>query len=205
MANAGSGRIRLDLDEVAFERLAAAATGLTRHEAENAFARAMVDGSLGEDDVRLVLEEKRQIVRQSGLLEFLPSGGTLADVGGLENLKRWLGRRSGVGRSVMTFTGYRVERLRDAATAGRDDVANLLGATDLLVDGPYLRDRHDPDRPWVGSTNQRFHLLTDRYRGLAPPVDRQPDRIEIRVLADGQVAVNGWASAGDLDDLLSGL
>jgi ATP-dependent 26S proteasome regulatory subunit len=92
-ANAVSGRIRIDVDAGARERLVQAAAGLTLHEAENAFARAMVDGSLSIDDVDLVLEEKRQTIRKSGLLEFVPVEVSLADVGGLENLKRWLGRR----------------------------------------------------------------------------------------------------------------
>ncbi len=94
-ANSASGRITMDLDDGGLERLVGAATGLTRHEAENAFARAMADGALAEEDVRLVLEEKRQIIRKSGLLEFLHSEVTLADVGGLDNLKRWLSRRNG--------------------------------------------------------------------------------------------------------------
>ncbi|HEY0697323.1 MAG TPA: AAA family ATPase [Micromonospora sp.] len=95
-ANATNGRLRILLDEVGRERLAKAALGLTLHEAENAFARAMVnDGVLDEHDVSVVLEEKRQAVRRSGLLEFVDDSVRLADVGGLENLKRWLAKRNG--------------------------------------------------------------------------------------------------------------
>ena len=78
------------------ERFAKAALGLTLHEAENAFARAMVnDGVLDLDDLAVVHEEKRQTVRKSGLLEFVDADVDLADVGGLENLKRWLAKRDG--------------------------------------------------------------------------------------------------------------
>ena len=49
-----------------------AALGLTLHEATNAFARAMVDdGVLSNDDVHVVMEEKKQTVRKAGLLEFI--------------------------------------------------------------------------------------------------------------------------------------
>ncbi|WP_435125610.1 AAA family ATPase [Micromonospora tulbaghiae] len=93
-ANCASGRIRIGLDEVGRERLAKAALGLTLQEAENAFARAMVnDGVLDLEDIALVHEEKRQTVRKSGLLEFVDVNVELADVGGLENLKRWLAKR----------------------------------------------------------------------------------------------------------------
>ncbi|RKF25621.1 AAA family ATPase [Micromonospora globbae] len=95
-ANSGSGRIRMALDDLGRERFAKAALGLTMHEAENAFARAMVnDGVLDAHDLSVVHEEKRQTVRKSGLLEFVDAAVDLADVGGLENLKRWLAKRDG--------------------------------------------------------------------------------------------------------------
>ncbi|MEU5947851.1 AAA family ATPase [Micromonospora sp. NPDC047465] len=95
-ANSASGRIRMGLDDLGRERFVKAALGLTLHEAENAFARAMVnDGVLDDGDLAVVHEEKRQTVRKSGLLEFVDVTVDLADVGGLENLKRWLARRDG--------------------------------------------------------------------------------------------------------------
>ncbi|HMS75251.1 AAA family ATPase [Gordonia sp. (in: high G+C Gram-positive bacteria)] len=94
-ANAG-GRIAIAADDVGRERLAKAALGLTLNEATNAFARAMVnDGRLGADDVHSVMEEKRQTVRKAGLLEFESVDIDLDDVGGLQNLKRWLRKRDG--------------------------------------------------------------------------------------------------------------
>ncbi len=92
----GPGRIRIQADDEVRERLVHAALGLSMAEAENAFARAMVnDGRLGAEDVRVILDEKGQIVRKSGLLEFMDAEIDLDDVGGLNNLKRWLSRRKG--------------------------------------------------------------------------------------------------------------
>ena len=94
-ANTQSGRIRVDLDEQGRERLVSAARGLTLQEAENAFARAIVqDGSLSADDVRIVTDEKRQTIRKSGVLEYVSADLDLDDVGGLQNLKRWLTKRN---------------------------------------------------------------------------------------------------------------
>jgi ATP-dependent 26S proteasome regulatory subunit len=93
-ANAATGRIQINLDDEGKERFAKAAVGLTLHEAENAFARAMVnDGVLDIRDLDVIHEEKRQTIRKSGLLEFIDADVALADVGGLENLKRWLDKR----------------------------------------------------------------------------------------------------------------
>ncbi|MET7392449.1 4Fe-4S single cluster domain-containing protein [Dactylosporangium sp. NPDC005572] len=109
------------------------------------------------------------------------------------------------GRSVMTFTGYTTGQLRKAAAGGRGDVQALLDATDLLVAGPFLADRIDAVRPWVGSTNQEFLLLTDRFPAMLDAVRATPDRLEVIVAADGSVAVNGWADPETLDALLADL
>jgi SpoVK/Ycf46/Vps4 family AAA+-type ATPase len=95
-ANEQVGRVAVELAEPDKTRLVEAALGLTLQEAENAFARAMVnDGRLDADDVEMVFEEKRQLVQKSGVLEFIKSTTTFDHIGGLENLKRWLSKRAG--------------------------------------------------------------------------------------------------------------
>jgi anaerobic ribonucleoside-triphosphate reductase activating protein len=91
------------------------------------------------------------------------------------------------GLGVMVFTGYPLEDLR---TNPDPAVADLLAATDLLVDGPYVRDLPDTTRRWIGSTNQRIHFLTDRYRP-DDPCWRQPNTLELRVRGR-DVTVNGF-------------
>lgn len=94
--NTRSKAITVDTSDDSLERLAKAALGLTAFEAENAFARAMVDdGHLSAGDVPIVQQEKAQIVRKSGVLEVIASAVKLSDVGGLGNLKTWLTKRSG--------------------------------------------------------------------------------------------------------------
>jgi AAA+ superfamily predicted ATPase len=87
-------RAKVDLTKEDADQLIQAALGLTLSEAENAFAKAIAhDGRLSRDDVARVLDEKRQVIRKSGLLEYFPSDEKLADVGGLDLLKTWLARR----------------------------------------------------------------------------------------------------------------
>jgi anaerobic ribonucleoside-triphosphate reductase activating protein len=96
-----------------------------------------------------------------------------------------------LGLSVMTFTGYVLEELR----ARRDpSVSALLAATDLLVDGPYDRARPESLRRWAGSTNQRFHFLTDRYApGIELPRSGEARRsVELEIAPDGTVRAHGW-------------
>ncbi|GAA0136283.1 AAA family ATPase [Paenibacillus sp. YSY-4.3] len=93
--NENRGRIQIEVTAEERERIAKAALGLTLSEAENAFARAMVeDGQLDIRDVEVILEEKEQIIKKTGILEFIRSELRMEDVGGLENLKRWLTKRN---------------------------------------------------------------------------------------------------------------
>lgn len=94
MIEQNGGSISVQLGAEDHEDVVQAALGLTMAEAENAFARAMVnDGQLCAADVATVLQEKRQAVRKSGLLDYVDAGLDLDRVGGLNNLKRWLARR----------------------------------------------------------------------------------------------------------------
>jgi hypothetical protein len=90
-----TGRITVDLDGAQGAALVKAAQGLTLSEAENAFAKAIAkDDRLDASDVQLILDEKRQVIRKSGLLEYFPVQEGLRQVGGLDHLKYWLGRRA---------------------------------------------------------------------------------------------------------------
>ncbi len=85
----------IDLNREEAEQLIKAAQGLTLSEAENAFAKAIAaDQKLDREDIQLILDEKRQVIRKSGLLEYYPTDEKLGNVGGLENLKTWLTRRT---------------------------------------------------------------------------------------------------------------
>ncbi len=77
------------------ERLCKAALGLTLQEAENAFALAMVnDGTISIDDLKIIMDEKMQVIKKTGILEFVSTNLSIDDIGGLENLKSWLKKRN---------------------------------------------------------------------------------------------------------------
>lgn len=83
------------LSEEDKEKLSKAALGLTLQETENAFALAIVgDGKMSIADIDIIFDEKNQVIRKTGILEFVKSDLRLEDIGGLENLKRWLQKRN---------------------------------------------------------------------------------------------------------------
>jgi anaerobic ribonucleoside-triphosphate reductase activating protein len=107
------------------------------------------------------------------------------------------------GLTVMAFTGHLREELEGPSAP--EGAADLLRHVDLLVDGPYRRDLPDDRRPWVGSTNQRFHALTPAYADLLPGLGGLPDRLEVTLGRDGTVLVNGFADPATVEALLAGL
>jgi SpoVK/Ycf46/Vps4 family AAA+-type ATPase len=77
------------------EKLLQAALGLTQDEAEKVYRKAQVTtGRLTEEEVEIVLSEKKQLIRRNRILEYLEQDEGMAAVGGLEELKRWLRQRS---------------------------------------------------------------------------------------------------------------
>jgi ATP-dependent 26S proteasome regulatory subunit len=74
------------------EQILKAALGLTANEAENVFAKSLVEKHAFDVDV--VLSEKEQIVRKSGILEYYPATEAFANVGGMDILKDWMDKRT---------------------------------------------------------------------------------------------------------------
>ncbi|USR91467.1 AAA family ATPase [Phormidium yuhuli AB48] len=70
--------------------------GLSLERIRRVLARAIAThGQLEPGDVDLILEEKRQTIRQTRILEFYGATEEISDIGGLDNLKDWLLRRGG--------------------------------------------------------------------------------------------------------------
>ncbi|AFY78325.1 MAG: AAA family ATPase [Hydrococcus sp. C42_A2020_068] len=77
------------------EKLLKAALGLTKDEAEKVYRKAYVKASrLTEEEVDIILSEKKQQIRRNGILEYIEEDETIDAVGGLEELKKWLKQRS---------------------------------------------------------------------------------------------------------------
>ena len=80
------------------EAMITGAMGLTLKEATRAFwrVRGRVEEGPGEgfDAAEAILEEKRRLIQHNEALEFHPLREGMDEVGGLEELKRWLGTRA---------------------------------------------------------------------------------------------------------------
>jgi anaerobic ribonucleoside-triphosphate reductase activating protein len=136
--------------------------------------------SLGEIIAQIDEAAREQSVEGVTLL----GGEPLAHAAGAAALARAVRQR---GLTVMVFSGYTLEEARQLTDPA---VSQLLALTDILVDGPYLRDQPETRRHWIGSANQRIHFLSDRYRAEDPRW-LLPNTLEIRLCGD-ELIVNGF-------------
>lgn len=84
------------LENRVLDELVRSCQGLSMERIRRVLARAIAThGELRPEDVDLILEEKRQTIRQTQILDFYPTTANISDIGGLDNLKDWLLRRGG--------------------------------------------------------------------------------------------------------------
>ncbi len=93
------------------------------------------------------------------------------------------------GLSIVCFTGYKIEYLQKK-------YKNILSEIDLLIDGEFIEEEKDFSRPWVGSKNQKYYFLTDRYNESI--LTKYKNKIEINIQKNGKIFING---IGDFDKL----
>ena len=88
--------LRRSLDASGLDAMACNLLGLTEEQAERAVSQAIVTRyGVTSETVTDVLQAKKEMLRRSEMLDFVEVSDTLANIGGLENLKRWLEQRRG--------------------------------------------------------------------------------------------------------------
>jgi AAA+ superfamily predicted ATPase len=167
-----NNRAQVNLSRDDAEQLIKAALGLTLSEAENAFAKAIAqNGKLDRDDIPLVLDEKRQVIRKAGLLEYFATDEKLGNVGGLENLKGWLDRRGAAFAEAARRFGLPEPKgllLLGVQGCGKSLTAKAIASTWRL---PLLRlDMGRIFSGLVGSSEENLRRAIRVAEGVAPAV-----------------------------------
>ncbi len=85
--------IQIDVD--LFEKFVKSSLGLTEAELKRVYTRIALTGNgFSSEDLTLLIQEKKAIIRKSEYLEFHDQTETMEEVGGLDQLKEWLANRS---------------------------------------------------------------------------------------------------------------
>ncbi len=87
--------LEIAVEEDIINDIALSFKGLNEFQIKQILNLAYQDGGcIDKDDKLLILKEKEQFIKKSGMLEIVPFSETVDDIGGLENLKKWLARKA---------------------------------------------------------------------------------------------------------------
>jgi hypothetical protein len=160
------------LEPELLEQLSHSCSGLSEQRIRQVAARGLARrGQLGAGDLEEVLEEKRQAIARSELLEYCPSEATPADIGGLDALKRWLEQRQ------LAFSDearrYGLPLPRGVLLVGPQGTGKSLTAKAIAHSWSMPLLRLDVGRLFaglVGASEARTRDMIQRAEAMAPCV-----------------------------------
>ena len=160
------------LDGELLEQLSHSCSGLSEQRIRQVAARGLASrGQLGLADLEEVLEEKRQAIARSELLEYCPTEATPADIGGLDALKLWLEQRH------MAFSDearrYGLPLPRGVLLVGPQGTGKSLTAKAIAHSWAMPLLRLDVGRLFaglVGASEARTRDMIQRAEAMAPCV-----------------------------------
>ncbi len=164
--------LKRSLDAAGMDALAENLRGLTELEAERAISQAIVTRyGISSETVTDVLDAKKDLLRHSGMLEFIDSSQSLGDVGGLDNLKRWLGQRRGAWENSAKEFG--LEPPKGVIILGVQGCGKSLCARAIAGEWKLPLVKFDTAAifdKYIGETEKRIQKVFKVAEGLAPCV-----------------------------------
>lgn len=124
------------------EEMSIAFKGLSEFEINNLLALAYADdGELTRKDLALIFDQKQQMIKKAGILDMIPLKESLNDIGGLENLKSWLVRKSKIYKNIGKAQEFGVDMPKGVLIAGVPGCGKSLNAKAAakLFEVPLLR------------------------------------------------------------------
>lgn len=156
------------------DEMSTAFKGLTAFEISNILNLAYSnDGELTRSDLKLIFDQKQQKIRKSGILEMIPVRESLDDIGGLENLKRWLKKKAIVIRNMNQAREFGVDTPKGVLIAGVPGCGKSLNAKAAanLFEVPLLRmDMGRLMGKYVGESEENMRRAIALAEAIAPCV-----------------------------------
>jgi SpoVK/Ycf46/Vps4 family AAA+-type ATPase len=164
--------LKRTLDAPGLDAMANNLRGLTEEEAERAASQAIVTRyGITPETVTDVLQAKKELLRHSGMLEFIDASENLGNVGGLDNLKRWLAQRRGTWEDAAREFG--LEPPRGAIILGVQGCGKSMCARAIAGEWKLPLVKFDTAAiydKYIGETEKRIQKVFRVAEGLAPCV-----------------------------------
>ena len=152
--------------------LTASLNGMTLNQARRSVSQAALDdGVIDMQDCWRIVQEKAKQIREDSVLEYFPPDQDLPELGGFDNLKRWL-QRAAVGFSeearALNLDPPKGVLLTGVQGCGKSLAAKLI-ARNWNV--PLLRlDAGRLFNKYIGESERNFRKATQLAESLAPAV-----------------------------------
>ncbi len=187
-------------------KLVANLQGLALVEAEKVVAKAIVeDGQLGPKDVERVMIAKQNMLKQDGLLEYYQSTDNLADVAGINGLKKWLAKRKSIIQEPEKAKDFGLEFPKGILLLGIQGTGKSLCAKAVSADWGLPLLKMDPSslyNKYIGESEKNFKRATNLAEQMSPAI-LWIDEIEKAFAGGGDV--DGGVSQRILGTFLSWL
>ncbi len=134
--------LNINVEEDVISEIALSFKGLNEFQIKQILNLAYQDGgSIDKNDKLLILREKEQFIKKSGMLEIVNFTETIDDIGGLENLKKWLTRKAKVFASLDKAIKFGVDVPKGIMIIGMPGCGKSLTAkaTASLFEIPLVR------------------------------------------------------------------
>lgn len=130
-------------------------------------------GQFAEDDVKLVLKEKEQIIKKSGIIEIFTTNLNMDDIGGLDNLKAYLENKKNVFSRLGEARKFGVDLPKGILIIGMPGCGKSLTAkaTASMLNVPLLRlDIGKLMGKYVGESEHNLAAAIKTAEAVAPCV-----------------------------------
>ncbi len=196
--------VRAEISKGQAEQMIQSLRGLTGSEARRVVASAILDDHiLNGEDLPRILDAKRMLLGSSGCLETIATDFGPDEIGGLENLKRWLKKRRGaLGKKARD---YGLDAPRGMLLLGVQGCGKSLCAKVVASDWNMPLLRLDPGvlyQKFVGESEGRLRQALAQAEAMAPVV-LWVDEIEKAFASAGADSADGGLSQRMFGTLLS--
>ncbi|HEY0306409.1 MAG TPA: AAA family ATPase [Longimicrobiales bacterium] len=166
--------VRMQMTPEEGRRLLTHLRGLTLLEAEKVLTKAIVeDNLLSAADVAHVVEAKKQIVEQEGVLEYYPVEESMAQVADLAGLKAWLAKRKNIITEPQRAAEFGLSFPKGVLLVGVPGCGKSLCAKAVATEWglPLLKlDSAALYNKYIGETEKNFKRAMDIAERMSPVI-----------------------------------
>lgn len=156
------------------EKLMPSLKGMTSFEIDRMLDMAMSsNGSLSAEDSEMILKQKKQMVKKSGLLELIDAPETLDNIGGMNALKDYLSKKANIIKRLPEALKYGVSVPKGVFIVGMPGCGKSLcaKASAALFEAPLLKlDMGSMMGKYVGQSEANLRKAIKIAEAAAPCV-----------------------------------